>query len=77
MSVRQAFSLITWNGRLALQRDDLGVIREGATADLVIFSTDPPAFLGYSNRITAIILHTNAGDVEHVLIHGENQLLIV
>lgn len=70
MSVEQAFYQITRAGGLALRRSDLGVISPGAKADLAIFSTDSPNMLGIDNPIAAIILHSNVGDVEDVLVGG-------
>lgn len=70
MSIEQAFYLITRAGGLALRRPDLGVISRGAKADLAIFSTDSPNMLGIDDPIAAIILHSNVGDVQDVLIGG-------
>ena len=71
MSVEQAFSLITRAGGLALRRSDLGVIQVGARADLVVFGTDSPNMVGWSDAIAAIIMHSNVGDVEDVMVDGK------
>ena len=71
MSVQQAFLLITRNGGLALQRPDLGVIQQGAQADIVVWRTDSPSMLGWRDPIAAIMLHSNVGDIEDVLIGGD------
>lgn len=71
MSVRQAFLLATRNGALALRRDDIGVIREGAKADLVVFDGTSPNMLGWSDAVAAVILHSHVSDVRHVLVNGE------
>src|SRR3569833_3342079 len=47
MSVDQAFLLATRKGGLALRRNDIGVIAEGAKADLVVWDGDSPALLGW------------------------------
>lgn len=46
MSVNQAFLLATRHGGLALRRQDIGVLVEGAKADIVIFNGDSPGLLG-------------------------------
>ncbi|THU89340.1 hypothetical protein K435DRAFT_865374 [Dendrothele bispora CBS 962.96] len=42
MSVNRAFHLITRSGALALRRNDLGLLLEGAKADIVLFDGDSP-----------------------------------
>jgi hypothetical protein len=71
MSVNQAFLLATRNGGLALKRPDLGVIAPGAKADIVVFKGDSPNMIGWVDPVAAVILHSNVGDVEHVLVNGQ------
>ncbi|THV04583.1 amidohydrolase family protein [Dendrothele bispora CBS 962.96] len=71
MSVNQAFHLITRSGALALRRNDLGVLVEGAKADIVLFDGDSPNMLGWEDPVAAIILHSNVGDVTDVMVDGE------
>ncbi|KAG8630213.1 hypothetical protein KVT40_001832 [Elsinoe batatas] len=71
MEVEQAFLLATRQGGKALRRDDIGVLKVGAKADIVIFNGDSPNMLGWSDPMAAIILHANAGDIEHVLVDGK------
>ncbi|KAK7449315.1 hypothetical protein VKT23_013458 [Stygiomarasmius scandens] len=70
-SVNQAFHLITRSGALALHRNDLGILVEGAKADIVVFNGDSPNMLGWSDPVAAVILHSNPGDVEHVMVDGQ------
>lgn len=70
MSVEQAFYLITRAGALALRRKDIGSIQVGNKADLVIYNTDAPNMIGWSDPVAAIILHADVGDVEDVLVNG-------
>ena len=55
MTANQAFLLATRNGGLALRRPDLGVIAEGAKADLVIWDGESPALLGWVDPVAAVI----------------------
>ncbi|KAJ7495491.1 hypothetical protein FB451DRAFT_1121955 [Mycena latifolia] len=71
MTVRQAFLLGTRNGGLALKRPDLGVLREGATADVVVFSTDAIGLVGWSDPVAAIVLHSNVADIEDIYVGGQ------
>ncbi|KAI1211404.1 amidohydrolase family protein [Annulohypoxylon truncatum] len=71
MSVNQVFLMATRQGGLALRRPDLGVIRVGAKADLVVFDGRSPGMLGWRDPVAAVILHANVGDIEHVLVDGK------
>ncbi|KAF4547325.1 Amidohydrolase-like protein 2 [Elsinoe fawcettii] len=70
MSVKQAFHLATRAGAQALRRPDLGVIRVGAKADIVVFDGTKMSLLGFRDPIAAIILHSNVGDVRDVMVNG-------
>ena len=71
-SVVQAFLLATRHGRLALRRDDLGVISVGAKADIVVWDgNNSPALLGWNDPVAAVLLHASVGDIEHVIVDGK------
>ncbi|KAH9890224.1 amidohydrolase [Xylariomycetidae sp. FL2044] len=70
MSANQAFLLATRQGALALRRDDLGVVRAGAKADLVVFDGRSPGMLGWNDPVAAVILHANVGDITDVMVDG-------
>ncbi|KAF3042126.1 hypothetical protein E8E12_005352 [Didymella heteroderae] len=70
MSVNQAFLMATRKGALALRRPDLGIIAEGAKADLLVYDGRSPGMLGWVDPVAAVLLHANAGDLEHVLVGG-------
>ncbi|KAH7126473.1 amidohydrolase [Dactylonectria estremocensis] len=71
MTANQAFLLATRNGGLALRRPDLGVITEGAKADVIVWDGESPALLGWVDPVAAVILHASVGDVKHVLVDGK------
>ncbi|KAI9881884.1 MAG: hypothetical protein M1823_006404, partial [Watsoniomyces obsoletus] len=64
MTAEQAFLLATRQGGLALRKNDIGVLKEGAKADVVIFNGDSPGMLGWSDPVAAVVLHANVGDIE-------------
>ncbi|KAI1799886.1 Metallo-dependent hydrolase [Daldinia bambusicola] len=70
MSVNQAFLLATRQGALALRRPDLGVLRAGAKADVLVFDGRSPGMLGWRDPVAAVILHAGVGDIVHVLVDG-------
>lgn len=71
MSVAQSFLLATRNGGLALRRPDLGVLSAGAKADLVVWDGTSLGMLGWVDPVAAVMLHSNSGGVEHVLVDGK------
>ncbi|KAH7105043.1 metal-dependent hydrolase [Auriculariales sp. MPI-PUGE-AT-0066] len=71
MSATQAFLLATRSGALALRRDDLGILTEGAKADIVVWDGEAPNMLGWVDPVAAIILHANVGNIKHVLVDGK------
>ncbi|RAH55930.1 amidohydrolase family protein [Aspergillus piperis CBS 112811] len=73
MSVNQAFLLATQRGGLALRRPDLGVIAQGAKADVLVWNGNSPGMLGWDDPVAAVVLHANAGDIKHVLVGGSFQ----
>lgn len=72
MDCEAAFLLMTQKGGEALGRHDLGVIKVGAQADLVIFDARKSTGLwGVHDPVAAVVLHTGgAGDVESVMVQG-------
>jgi hypothetical protein len=71
MTVDQGFLMGTRNGGLALNRSDIGVIKVGAKADIVVFDTnDKIGLLGWRDPVAAVVLHSNVGDIRDVIIDG-------
>jgi hypothetical protein len=71
MSVKQSFYLVTRAGGLALHRNDIGVLVEGAKADLVVFDGAAPNMLEWADPVAAVILHPNVGNIQRVLMGGK------
>ncbi|KAK3848435.1 MAG: hypothetical protein J3R72DRAFT_500202 [Linnemannia gamsii] len=46
----------------------IGVIKKGAKADVVVFNTDNAATSAFYDPIAAVVLHSNVGNIEHVLV---------
>ncbi|KAJ7579040.1 hypothetical protein C8J56DRAFT_897480 [Mycena floridula] len=66
MSVHGAFLL----GGLALKQPDLGVLREGTKADVLVFSIDALGLIGWSDPVAAIVLHSNVVDIDGIYVDG-------
>lgn len=71
LSAEQGFLLATRQGGKALWRDDIGVLKVGAKADIVVFDGNSPNMLGWTDPVAAVMLHANAGDIQHVLVDGQ------
>ncbi|CAI6061279.1 unnamed protein product, partial [Clonostachys chloroleuca] len=71
MTVEQAFHLMTRSGGLAFRRDDMGVLRVGAKADLLVIDGDLYNMLGWSDPIAAIVMHSHPSDIEAVMVGGK------
>ncbi|EKD21234.1 amidohydrolase [Drepanopeziza brunnea f. sp. 'multigermtubi' MB_m1] len=71
MSHNQAFILATYNGARSLRREDIGIIAPGAKADIVVIDGESPNMLGWKDPVGALILHSNVGDIEHVIVDGK------
>jgi hypothetical protein len=52
--------------------DRIGSIAEGKQADLIIFSGTSPGMVAAAQHdpVAAVILHSNPGDIEYVIIDG-------
>lgn len=71
MTVEQVFLLATRNGGLALRRPDIGVLKVGAKADILVFDGHSPSMAGFEDPVAAVVLHANVGDIQHVIVDGE------
>ncbi|KAH8703255.1 hypothetical protein BGW36DRAFT_403692 [Talaromyces proteolyticus] len=69
-----AFNMGTIQGARALcMEDDIGSIKVGKKADLVVFETLSPAMscVAQQDPVMAIVLHSNIRDIDTVLVDGE------
>ncbi|KAJ3537584.1 hypothetical protein NM208_g6246 [Fusarium decemcellulare] len=71
MTVEQAFHLMTRSGGLAFHREDIGALRVGAKADLLVINGDSYNMLGWSDPIAAIVMHSHPSDIEAVMVGGQ------
>lgn len=73
LTVEEAFNLATIRGARAMKMEDqVGSIREGKVADLVIFDALSPSMVcgALHNPVAAIIQHSSPADVDSVMIDG-------
>ena len=70
ISASEGFAMATKNGALAIGRGDLGEIRPGSAADLVILGLDHPNMQPVNDPIAALAYSANGSEVETVIVNG-------
>jgi len=70
ISAREGFSIATRNGAMAIGRNDIGEIKPGNTADLVIINLDHPNMQPINNPVAALAYSANGSEVETVIVDG-------
>ena len=72
ISAEDTFRMATINGAKALGENNLGEIKEGNIADLVLINIDKPNYYPLQNErlISALSYSANSADVEDVIING-------
>ncbi len=73
LTVEEAFNLATIRGAHAMKMEDqVGSIKEGKLADLVIFDANSPSMVcgALENPVAAIILHSSPADIDTVIVDG-------
>lgn len=70
ISCDEVLYMATQGGAQALGREDLGVLREGAKADIITVRLDRPHILPVHRIESALIYNANGGDVDTVLVDG-------
>lgn len=71
ITANEALALATSSGAKALQKDNLGVLKEGAKADLAILDFNKPHLQPHNNSVSAIVYSASASDVDTVLVDGK------
>ncbi len=70
LSVEDALSLATRRGSGALQVGDIGVLREGAKADLILMDFEKPHLQPSDNPLANIVYSASSNDVDTVIVDG-------
>ena len=71
VSAREGFDIATKNGGLAIGRSDIGEIKPGNTADLVILDLDRPNMQPVNDPVAALAYSANGSEVETVIVGGK------
>ncbi|HEY0585850.1 MAG TPA: 8-oxoguanine deaminase [Pseudoduganella sp.] len=71
MTARQALELATLGGAKVLNRDDIGAIKPGMSADIVMFKLDQLAFAGALHDPVAALVFCTPSNVNYSIINGK------
>jgi cytosine/adenosine deaminase-related metal-dependent hydrolase len=71
MTARQALELATLGGAKVLNRDDIGAIKPGMSADIVMFKLDQIAFAGALHDPVAALVFCTPANVNYSIINGK------
>ena len=70
MTARQALEIATLGGAKVLNRDDIGALKPGMAADVVMFSLDQIGFAGASHDPVAALVFCTPSNVAYSIING-------
>jgi 8-oxoguanine deaminase len=70
MTARQALEIATLGGARVLNRDDIGALAPGMSADLVMFRLDGPGFAGALHDPVAALVFCSPAQVDCSIIDG-------
>lgn len=70
VSASEGFAIATKNGAAAMGRSDIGEIKPGNTADLVILDLDRPNMQPVNDPVASLAYSANGGEVETVMVGG-------
>ena len=72
VSAAEVLKMATLNGAKAIGREgELGIIREGALADLILVNLNEPQFLPHNNIFSGLVYSSTGTEVDTVLVNGE------
>ena len=72
VSAAEVLKMATVNGAKAIGREgELGIIREGALADLILVNLNEPQFLPHNNIFSGLVYSSTGTEVDTVLVNGE------
>lgn len=72
VSAADVLKMATVNGAKAIGREgELGVIKEGAIADLILLNLDEPQFIPANNIISGLVYSSTGSEVDTVIVDGE------
>lgn len=71
MKADSVISLATTNAAKAVCREDIGLLREGMTADIVLVNTDSPSVAPANELDSTLVYSASAGDVDTVICNGK------
>ena len=72
VSAAEVLKMATVNGAKAIGREgELGVIREGALADLILINLDEPQLIPQNSILSGLIYSSTGAEVDTVLVDGE------
>lgn len=67
-----ALKMATVNGAKAIGREgELGVISEGALADIILVDIEKPHMYPHTNLVSELVYSSNASDVDTVIVNGQ------
>ncbi len=70
MNADTVLKLATVNGAKAICKNDLGIVAEGMTADLILINTDSPSIAPANELPAAVVYSASASDVDTVICNG-------
>lgn len=70
LSAREALEIATLGGASVLNRDDIGVLAPGMSADFIAFRLDTPAFAGAGHDPVAALVFCSSPQVDFSVING-------
>ncbi len=72
VSADEVLKMATVNGAKAIGREgELGVIREGALADLILINLDEPQLIPHNSILSGLVYSSTGAEVDTVLVNGE------